>query len=57
VNVLLEEQLMEMTGYKRRSDLFRHLEEEGFDVHAGKGGRVYVILLPSETPNDELSAV
>ena len=40
--LLMEEALMEWTGYSRRADLMRWLDEHGYGYELGRGGRVCV---------------
>jgi hypothetical protein len=40
--LLMEEQVMEWTGYSRRADLMRWLDERGYDYQLGRGGRICV---------------
>lgn len=39
--VLTESQLAESTGYKRRGDLEKYLQEQGIKFFTGKGGKLW----------------
>lgn len=43
--ILYEEDLMRATGYQRRADLERHLQDARIPYQRGKGGRIWTTVL------------
>ena len=52
--LLMEESLMEWTGYSRRADLMKWLRERRIRYELGRGGRVCVKESDMQEPKEEM---